>query len=106
MFHRIQQYSLCQAGRRWYRPRSYGDPQPDGRWQGWLIFFPLDGGEAIAPPEAETKQSTFSDLTRWAEGLTPVYVEVALERALMVAQQPASLIYQIAAVEYEALPED
>jgi hypothetical protein len=102
MFHRIQQYPLVKAGGQWYRPRAYGDPQSDGRWQGWLIFFPLDGGEAIAPPEAETKQTTFSGLTTWADALTPVYVEVALERALAVAGKPIAL-GQLAAAEYEAL---
>lgn len=103
MFHRIQQYPLLKAVGQWYRPRAYGDPQSDGRWHGWLIFFPLSGGEAIAPPEPETTQTTFSALRTWSDALTPVYVEVALERALMVAQQPAALISQLAAAEYEAL---
>jgi hypothetical protein len=103
VFHRVQQYPLLKAAGSWYRPRAYGDPQPDGRWDGWVIFFPLNGGEAIAPPEPETKQATFSALTTWADALTPVYVEVALERALAVAEQRAALLSQLAAAEYQAL---
>ncbi len=103
MFHRIQDYALQRAGGRWYRPRAYGDLQPDGRWEGWLIFFPLDGGEAIAPPHPETKQTTLTALADWAAAVTPVYVEGALERALTVAQEPAALISQLTDAEYDAL---
>ena len=103
MFQRIQQYPLIEADGRWYRPRAYGDPQPDGRWQGWLIFFPLMGSGAIAPPHPETTQATWAALTTWAEGLTVVYVEGALERALTVAHQPAALTSRLAAAEYQAL---
>jgi hypothetical protein len=103
MFQRVQQYAVLEADRRWYRPRAYGDPQPDGRWRGWLIFFPLIGGGAIAPPHPETTQTTWDALATWAEGLTPVYVKGALERALTVAGQPPALISQLAAAEYEAL---
>jgi hypothetical protein len=103
MFHRIQQYALLEAGGQWYRPRAYGDPQPDDRWKGWLIFFPLLGGRAIAPPHPETTQATWTALITWAAGLTPVYVEGALERALTVAEEPPALISQLATAEYEAL---
>jgi len=103
MFQRIQEYPLIQADGRWYRPRAYGDPRPDGRWQGWLIFFPLTGSGAIAPPHPETTQTTWAALSTWAEGLTLVYVEGALERALTIAQQPPGLTSRLAAAEYEAL---
>ena len=103
MFQRILPYALVEAGGQWYRPRAYGDPQADGSWKGWLIFFPLVGGGAIAPPHPETTQTTWSALSTWAEALTPVYVEGALERALTVARQPPAVISQLAAAEYEAL---
>jgi hypothetical protein len=102
MFHRIQQYGLIDAGGLWYRPRAYGDPRSDARWEGWLVFFPLASGIAIAPPGPETTQSTLAALTRWAAGLTPVYLEGALARALAGVQQPP-LIGQLTAAEYEAL---
>jgi hypothetical protein len=103
MFHQIQQYPLQRAGGRWYRPRAYGDPQSDGRWDGWLVFFPLNGGEAVAPPHPETKQTTFTALSAWAAALTSIDIEGALERALTVAVGPAPLISELADAEYEAL---
>jgi hypothetical protein len=102
MFHRIQQYELIYTGGRWYRPRAYGGRQPDGTWDGWLIFFPIGGGSAIAPPRPETTQSTWAVLVVWAADLTLAYLEGALARALRLAQQPL-LIDQLTHAEYEAL---
>jgi hypothetical protein len=103
MFQRIQQYALQRVGGRWYRPRAYGDPQPDGRWEGWLIFFPLDGGEPIAPPHPETTQTTLGDLAGWAAAVTPAYLDGALHRALTLAHEPATLAIELADAEYDAL---
>jgi len=102
MFQRVHQYELLEVDGRWYRPRAYGDPQPDGTWNGWIIFFPLVGGGAIAPPHAETMQSTWTALVTWASGLTPVYLEGAFDRALRLAEPP-SVVLHLAAAEYEAL---
>jgi hypothetical protein len=101
-FHRIQQYDLIYTGGRWYRPRAYGDRQPDGTWNGWLTFFPINGSSAIAPPRPETTQSTWAVLVLWAADLTLAYLEGALARALRLAHQPL-LIDQLAHAEYEAL---
>jgi len=101
MFNRIYQYELIGVDGRSYRPRAYGDPQPNGTWDGWLVFFPLDGGSAIAP-DRETSQSNYDALLAWAAGLTRVYLEGALARALRLARQP-SFIPQLATAEYEAL---
>jgi hypothetical protein len=101
-FHRIQQYELIYTGGRWYRPRAFGDRQPDGTWHGWLTFFPIDGSSAIAPPGPETTQSTWAVLVVWAADLTLAYLEGALARALRLAQQPL-LIDQLTHAEYEAL---
>ena len=101
-FHRIQQYELIYAGGRWYRPQAYGDRQPDGTWDGWLIFFPIGGWSAIAPRGPETTQSTWALLVAWAADLTLAYLESALARALRLAQQPL-LIDRLADAEYEAL---
>jgi hypothetical protein len=103
MFQRIQQYGLLEASGQWYRPRAYGEPHADGVWRGWLIFFPLLGGGAIAPPHPETSQGTWTALGTWAAGLTPVYLQGALERALTVAEEPPALISQLATAEYDAL---
>ena len=102
MFHRIQQYPMIDANGRWYRPRAYGDPQPDGTWEGWLVFFPVAGGSAIAPPGPETTQRTSDALAVWAAGLRPIYLEGALVRAVAVENEPV-VIAQLAAAEYDAL---
>ena len=102
MFHRIQQYPLTHADGRWYRPRAYGDLQPDGTWDGWLVFFPLTGGRAIAPPGPSATQRTIDALEVWAAGLGPVYLEGALARAIAVEEEPL-VIGELAAAEYEAL---
>jgi hypothetical protein len=101
MFHRIWTYELVGMNSRWYRPRAYGDPQPDGTWDGWLVFFLLGSRSAVASAR-ETTQSSLEALTIWASRLTPVYLESALARALSLAQQ-SSLIARLADAEYEAL---
>jgi hypothetical protein len=45
-----------------FEARACGSPMPDGVWQGWIEFIPLDGGEPT--------------------GVSPVYLEGALRRAL------------------------
>lgn len=101
MFHRIQQYPLVQYGDRTYRPRVYGEPQPDGSWGGWIVFFPLGGSPAIAT-DRETTQSTLESLSVWAAGLSPVYLDGALVRALELAAEPPVLAH-LDEAEYAAL---
>ena len=101
MFQRIRTYQLIDMDGQSYRPRAYGDPKLDGTWDGWLVFFPIAGGPAIAS-DRETTQSSSEALTRWAAGLTPVYLEGALARALDIELQPG-VIGQLNAAEYEAL---
>ncbi len=67
-------------GRR-YHARACGAACPDGMWHGWLQFVPEDGGAAIATPR-ETTQPNRTDAVYWATGLTTVYLEGALARAL------------------------
>jgi hypothetical protein len=102
MFQRIQQYEPVEMGGRWYRPRAYGDPQPDGRWDGWLVFFPVRGGAAVASASPDTTQSTLGALADWSLGLTPVYLDGALARALRVSQRP-SVLARLSEAEEEAL---
>jgi hypothetical protein len=101
MFRRIHEYPLIEWSGLW-RPRAYGDPQPDGTWDGWLVFFPVAVGLAVAPPGPETTQSTLEQLIVWAAGLSAVYLEGALARALKAVEQPA-LAGRVAGAEYEAL---
>lgn len=102
MFHLIRQYELIAAKGVWYRPRAYGDPRSDGMWDGWLIFFPVERASAIAPPGPETTQSSMAALATWAGGVSSVYLEGAVERALGLREQPP-IIARLTDAEYQAL---
>lgn len=65
-----------------YHARAIGRHADDGMWDGWLEFVPLDTiGEVVVGP-IETRQPEAHDLAYWATGLTPVFLEGALARAL------------------------
>jgi hypothetical protein len=64
-----------------YAARACGSESENGHWQGWIEFIPLDGGEPIRSGR-ETTQPNRTDALYWATGLTHVYLEGALHRAL------------------------
>ena len=66
---------------RTYIAHACGSEMPDGLWQGWLEFLPTDGGTPLATGR-ETTQPNRTDTEYWATGLTEVYLEGALQRAL------------------------
>jgi hypothetical protein len=63
-----------------YFAQACGAPMSDGRWEGWVEFIPLTGGELLRSPQ-ETTQPNRIDAEYWATGLTPVYLQGALRRA-------------------------
>lgn len=64
-----------------YAARACGGPMDDERWQGWIEFLPMDGGRPLRSAR-ETTQPNRIDTLYWATGLTPIYLEGALERTL------------------------
>ena len=64
-----------------YMARACGAEMDDSRWEGWLEFVPADGGPAIRSAR-ETTQPNRTDTAYWATGLTAVFLEGSLERAL------------------------
>ena len=64
-----------------YEARACGNEAPDGMWQGWIEFVPLRGAAPVRSPR-ETTQPNHAALVYWASGLTAVYLEGALSRAL------------------------
>ena len=72
-----------------YTARACGSEMVDGRWQGWIEFRPLDGGDPIRSGR-ETTQPNRADTLYWATGLTAVYLEGALERALKPLVRPVA----------------
>ena len=75
-----------------YHVRACGAEMDDTMWQGWLEFEPADGGETLRTPR-ETTQPNRTDTVYWATGLTAVYIEGALQRALnpIVRSEPAEV---------------
>jgi hypothetical protein len=70
-----------------YAPRACARATDDGRWEGWLEFSDLDTGVVIRSGR-ETTQPSRDDVMYWATGLTRVYLEGALARALPVDPRP------------------
>jgi hypothetical protein len=74
-------------GTRW-APRVCGCTA-NGSWEGWIEFTPTSGAlEPVRTPR-ETEQPNRTDLMYWAQGLTRIYLEGALHRAL---EPPAELL--------------
>jgi hypothetical protein len=65
-----------------YVARACGAEAEDGLWQGWLEFVPAGGEGGVLRSPRETTQPNRTDAEYWATGLTPVYLEGALRRAL------------------------
>jgi len=73
--------AIASSGGIFYTARACGSKAADGLWHGWVEFVPVDGGVPIRSPR-ETTQPNRVDTEYWATGLTPVYLEGALQRAL------------------------
>jgi hypothetical protein len=67
-----------------YIARTYGKPQLDGTWVGWLEFSPLDTPGPVLRTDRETSQTNRDALETWALGLESTYLEGAFERARLV----------------------
>src|SRR4051812_27491256 len=64
-----------------YTARACGSGSADGLWEAWIEFTPLGGGKPIRSAR-ETTQPNRRDTKYWAAGLSAVYLEGALRRAL------------------------
>ena len=73
-----------------YTARACGSEMPDGRWQGWIEFLPLGDGEPVRSSR-ETTQPNRRDTEYWASGLTYVYLEGSLHRALKPLTRPIAV---------------
>ena len=72
-----------------YVASAWGREDDIGRWEGWLEFAPVDGGEQVRT-DRETTQPNRRDLEYWVTGLSRVYLDGALVRALGVRPQAHS----------------
>ena len=64
-----------------YLAQACGAPNASGLWEGWIEFVPANGGPALRSGR-ETTQPNKTDAEYWATGLTTIYLEGALARAL------------------------
>jgi hypothetical protein len=87
----LAQYSdiLVSADGVRYQAQACGAPMADGLWEGWIEFLPLSGGTPVRSPR-ETSQPNHADAVYWANGLTAVYLDGALTRALNPVVQKRS----------------
>ncbi len=70
-----------------YAPRACARMTDDGRWEGWIEFSDVETG-AVIRSARETTQPSRDDAMYWATGLTRVYLEGALDRALAPERRP------------------
>ena len=95
---------------RLFHARACGAPLDVTVWEGWIEFDPADGGPTIRTSR-ETTQPNRTDTEYWATGLSAVYLEGALRRALdgpipvsvPIAHPPA---YASAAPPISVIPTD
>ncbi len=72
---------IAPDGTRW-TPRVCGGIADDGLWEGWIEFVSVDrAGTGVRTPR-ETEQPNREMLEYWATGLTNVYLDGALGRAI------------------------
>ena len=74
-----------------YAARACGAPMSGSNWEGWIEFVPLAGGEPLRSGR-ETTQPNRTDTEYWATGLTQVYLEGALRRALEALEAPPTVV--------------
>ncbi|MCU1381697.1 MAG: hypothetical protein JWL71_394 [Acidobacteria bacterium] len=64
-----------------YEARACARPTAGGLWQAWIEFVPIAAGQRVRTAR-ETTQPNRVDTVYWATGVSPVYLEGALRRAL------------------------
>jgi hypothetical protein len=64
-----------------YRARACGRDRDDGHWEAWFEFESVDG-ELVWRTPRETTQPNRRDLMYWATGISSVFLEGALQRAM------------------------
>lgn len=70
-----------------YTARACADEMPGGMWQGWIEFLPIGDAKPVRSAR-ETTQPNRVDTVYWATGLTPVFLEGSLRRALKPLTRP------------------
>jgi hypothetical protein len=69
-----------------YRAQVVGRQRADEQWEGWIEFVPVAGAANPIRSPRETTQPEREALRYWASGLSGVYLEGALQRAIEAAE--------------------
>lgn len=77
-----------------YWAQACGNIAENSLWDGWIEF--VSDGRALRTSR-ETKQPNRTDVMYWAEGLTYVYLQGALDRALRLESGPPIVAHDVAA---------
>jgi hypothetical protein len=76
---------ITAPGGKIYFAQAVGRETATGLWEGWLEFLGgRDASDAFAS-DRETTQPNRRDTEYWAQGLTRVYLQGALDRAISLA---------------------
>jgi hypothetical protein len=65
-----------------YHARSVGRLAEDGMWEAWFEYEPLDDDGPVIVGTVESRKPESQYINYWATGVTPIYLEGALNRAL------------------------
>ena len=71
-----------------YFAQAVGKEVDGGLWDGWLEFQGAEDGVDALASGRETTQPNRKNLEYWSQGLTKVYLEGALDRAISLAEPP------------------
>ena len=82
---------IAVPGGKAYFAQAVGNELEGGLWQGWLEFQAVDGESDALASGRETTQPNRTNLEYWAQGLTAVYLEGALARAISLAEPPREI---------------
>lgn len=74
-------------GRRFFA-HAAGKENESGLWEGWLEFVAVDDSSEAFCSDRETTQPNRKNLDYWAQGLTVVYLQGALARAIAPKPTP------------------
>jgi hypothetical protein len=82
---------IAVPGGKAYFAQAVGVEVEGGLWQGWLEFQAVIGEPDALASGRETTQPNRTNLEFWARGLTKVYLEGALARAIWLAEPPREI---------------
>ena len=87
-----------------FQARAVARESPDGRWEAWLEFVPADEvTSGVSVTEIETHQRDRVTVERWMSGLTRVYAEGALSRAVTVQHRVPAPSHEMASLIAEPM---